>query len=276
MKKIETIQITKQQSYALSAQMILFLFIGAAIFQGIVGETSQSFGLEALAVYLITLIIHELLHGVGFLLGGARPRFGVGIAGIIPVAYATSSQKLPVKNMLLVACLPFVVLSIVFILLSLIFPAYQNLFMIGFLGNFAGAVGDLWIASKLWKYLKFKDALILDTKIGTEVFSSDALAVRVGRESTRKSKQHSSFIMISLIGTGAIILVQAIIPLIMVSSGFEGSYQLGSDNFYLFKVSTESAVRSAELNILPALIGGFIVGTTYVLTNAIGSRKHSA
>ncbi|QQS19769.1 DUF3267 domain-containing protein [Candidatus Saccharibacteria bacterium] len=274
MKKIETIQITRQQSYALSAQMILFLFIGAAIFQGIVGETSQSFGFEALAVYLITLVIHELLHGLGFLLGGAWPRFGIGIAGIIPVAYATSDQKLPVKNMLLVAYLPFVVLSVVFIVLSILFPAYQNLFMIGFLGNFAGAVGDIWIASKLWKYLKFKDVLILDTKIGTEVFSSNATAAKTGRESTEKSKQRSSFMITALIGAGVIIMVQAIIPLVMVSSGFEGSYQLGSDNFYLFKVSTESAVRSAELNILPALIGGVIVGITYVLRNAVGHRMH--
>ncbi len=122
--------------------------------------------------------------------------------------------------------------------------------------------------------MKFEDVLILDTKIGTEVFSSDPVAVRVGKDSTQKSKQRSSFMMISLIGTGAIILIQAIIPLIMVSSGFEGSYQLGSDNFYLFKISTESAMRSADLNLLPALVGGIAVGVTYVLTNSIVSRKN--
>jgi hypothetical protein len=35
------------------------------------------------------------------------------------------------------------------LLFAQLFPEYQALAMIGFLGNFAGSVGDLWISEKL-------------------------------------------------------------------------------------------------------------------------------
>lgn len=77
------------------------LFIGVAIFQGIFGQSNQNAPAWALvAVYFATLIVHELVHGLGFLLSGAKPKFGVGFVGIMPFAYATSgsNSKIPLKK----------------------------------------------------------------------------------------------------------------------------------------------------------------------------------
>ena len=184
MKRIETISLTTQKSFELTILMILLLFIGGAIFTGLTGKTGpiDITSVSALVVYVITLVTHELLHGLGFLLGGAKPVFGVGFIGILPFAYATSATRVPLRMMLFTAYLPFVVLSVLFVVLGLIYPAHQDIFMVGFLGNFTGAIGDLWIAQKLWKYLKFNDVMILDTKSGTEIYSNNETALKLSKK----------------------------------------------------------------------------------------------
>ncbi len=109
MKKVETISINKQQSYIRTLQSIILLFIGGAIFSAATGSNDlEQVGLWGIVAYIAAIIIHELLHGVGFLLAGARQKFGVGVAGFLPIAYATSNSKVRVLNMLLVGYLPLV------------------------------------------------------------------------------------------------------------------------------------------------------------------------
>lgn len=266
MKKIETITIAKQQSYNLTAQGVLLTFIAVAIFQSITGKSNQDSSVWAfILAFVFTIIVHELLHGVGFYISGAKPRFGLGMAGIMPVAYATSSDKLPIKNMLVVAYLPFVVLSIVFIALSFFFPEYQPLFMIGFVGNFAGAIGDVWIASKLIKYLKYKDTYVVDTKTGTEVYSSNNEASIIGQKSQAKTEKPSSFGMVASISFMIILTLQIVIPIILAFSNYDGLFQIGTDAFHLLRVDQSSTNASMELNLLAPLIGGIVAGGIYTL-----------
>ena len=171
MKKIDTITITSRQVVLLNALGMVLLFGGIIAFN-ILFDTSNS-GLapwELIGVYAATIILHEFTHGIGFMLNGARPTFGAGIEGMMPYCYATSRTKLSVHAMLLVAYLPIVMLSVVFITLAYLLPDYQSWCMGGFLANLGGSIGDLWIASKTWKYRTRDDIMVLDTKTGVEIY----------------------------------------------------------------------------------------------------------
>ena len=277
MKRIETISLTTQKSFELTILMILLLFIGGAIFTGLIGKTGpiDITSVSALVVYVITLVTHELLHGFGFLLGGAKPVFGVGFIGILPFAYATSATRVPLRKMLFTAYLPFVVLSVLFVVLGLIYPAHQDIFMVGFLGNFTGAIGDLWIAQKLWKYLKFNDVMILDTKSGTEIYSNNETALKLSKKtaSLPDVQPQSSWSMVALLSTGVILLIQVLVPVILTSTGYRGSYKLGFDGLYLFSVNITGDSYSTELNLLPGVAGGLLAGLIfYILTRYVRSR----
>ncbi|MFZ1522494.1 MAG: DUF3267 domain-containing protein [Candidatus Saccharimonadales bacterium] len=261
MKKVETIGISKQQSYVLTLQAIILLFIGGAIFSSSTGTNDfRSVGYVGIFAYLGTIIIHELLHGIGFMLSGARPKFGVGIAGVVPVAYATSDTKIRVPGMLFTAYLPFVVLSAFFLALARVFPQYQALAMIGFLGNFTGAVGDLWIAGKLWKYLRFNDTQVLDRKAGLEVFSDSKLALALGTKSTKKSQQNGTFGKRWAISSLAIIVVQLFMPVLVTLLGFEGNFRLGFKSFFFFEMTVNEggSAAGATFNFLVPLLLGLI------------------
>lgn len=264
MKKINTITIDKQMSYVLSLQMIFLFFIGGAIFSQITSVNDINVnGWVAALTYVGTIVLHELLHGIGFIIAGAKPKFGVGIAGIMPIAYATSSKKLSIPSMLIVAYLPFIALSLFFISLALIRPEYQQIALIGFLGNFTGAVGDLWIASKLYKYLKFSDVLLKDTQSGIEVYSSDKhaqdLAKRAFSSDTRERKFGKQWAIASLWVFGFQILLPVILPLI----GFNDSIKFGFGEFYLFEiVNTSNGNPSGATFNLAAPI---IIGLTFTL-----------
>ena len=264
MKKISTIAIDKQISYVLTLQMIFLFFIGGAIFSQItkVNDIDVN-GWVAALTYVGTIVFHELLHGVGFMVAGAKPKFGVGIAGIMPIAYATSSKKLTIPSMLIVAYLPFIALSSFFISLALLRPEYQQIALIGFLGNFTGAVGDLWIASKLYKYLKFPDVLLKDTKSGIEVYSSNQQAQELAKHSlssdTRRLKFGKQWAITSLWLFGLQILLPVILPLI----GFNKSIKFGFGEFYLFEIvnASDGTPSGATFNLAAPII----IGLTFTL-----------
>ena len=274
MKKIETIAVTKQQSYVITLQAIVMLFIGGAIFSTATSSNDlTTVGYGGIIVYVATIIVHELLHGITFRISGARPRFGVGIVGFIPIAYATSNSKVKVPNMLLVAYTPFVVLSVFFVCLARVSPQYQSLAMIGFLGNFTGAVGDLWIASKLWKYLPFKDALVLDKKSGIEVYSDNKAAITKGIKATKKAGTKSNFGKNWAISTLSIMFGQLLLPIFMTILGFNGNYRVGFGEFYLLDmVNKQGTEISATFNFLPALVIGLLLACVIKLSTNKRSR----
>lgn len=266
MNKIKTISITQQQSYAITAQMILLLFIGGAIFSSIFGGNLSMNGWSALLVYALTMVAHELIHGLGFYMAGTRPKFGVGRVGIIPYAYATSAdeRKIKLTDMIIIGLLPFISLSVVFIILAYMLPMYQGLIFVGFLGNFAGGAGDLWIVSKLLKYRHVKDVMVEDTKIGVVVYSADKRAKAIDINQSKVIKLSSLFYKSWTIITFSAVIIQSIVPPIMLSNGFSGSFTLGTSWFYLLSLSTSNSNTAITFNLLPSLIIGFVGAAIYV------------
>lgn len=259
MQKIETITIDKQVSYVLTLQMLFLFFIGGAIFTGLTGVKNINVnGWLAVVVYIATLIIHELMHGIGFLLARAKPQYGISIAGVIPVAYTTSDNYLKITSMLPVAYLPFVSISVFYILFAFEYPQFQSLALIGFLSNFTGSVGDIWIASKLWKYIRFSDAKVRDTKSGIEVFSANKQALLTASRLKDKEKQRLKFGKQWAITSIVMLVIQTLSPIALKIIGYKDNYKLGFREFYLFetKFSELGHITGASFNLLsPILIG---------------------
>ena len=261
MKKIQTIAIDNQVSYVLTLQVLLFFFIGGAVFTGITGTNDLNVnGWLAIGTYIVTIVLHEILHGIGFMIAKAKPRFGVGLAGVMPIAYATADKRISVRSMLMVAYLPLIVLSVFFILLAVIYPEYQQIALIGFLGNFTGAVGDAWMASKLWKYINIKDVLVRDTKAGIEIYSTNKIALAIASRSKEKEVRRLQFGKQWAIASIAILGVQILTPIILVIVGFKGNFKLGYGEFYLFEttVGDGGATAGATFNLLAPILMGLL------------------
>lgn len=119
------------------------------------------------AVVITTVVLHELLHGVGYLIAGGKMQFGVGRVGYMPLAYAsTKGSRIPLRHMFISAYLPLIVLSVSFIGLGLTFPNLLLAFTLGFAFNFAGAVADIWLSMQLWRYKNQPGVLVEAIKGG--------------------------------------------------------------------------------------------------------------
>ena len=259
MKKVETISITKSQSYVLAMQGIILVFVGAGLFDAFIGFSNVlGLGIWSVVVFVATVLAHEVLHGVGFYIFGAKPKFGIGFAGILPIAYTTATKKVNTVGMLITAYLPLIALSALFIGLARIFPQWQGLAMIGFIVNFSGAVGDIWISSKLWKYLPYKDVKIQDTKSGLEVYSSNKYARNAGLKASKKSVNTSSFGKIWAISAFVVLAIQRLTPNLLRMAGFTSDIKIGFNEFYLINIQNSNSNSAEEASfslIVPIIVG---------------------
>ncbi len=101
--------------------------------------------LLTLVTVALVLVVHEALHGVGFLLFGGRPKFGAGVKGGAPYFFAMCpGKRFTWGRFLVIGALPLVVIDVAALALAgyspLVVPA-----ILAFAFNTAGAVGDLWM-----------------------------------------------------------------------------------------------------------------------------------
>ncbi|HSP09626.1 MAG TPA: DUF3267 domain-containing protein, partial [Candidatus Dormibacteraeota bacterium] len=101
--------------------------------------------LATIVTVLLVLVLHEALHGAGFLVFGGRPKFGAGIKGGAPYLFAVCpGKRFSRGRFLVIGLLPLVGIDAGALALAgyvpLVVPA-----MVAFAFNTAGAVGDLWM-----------------------------------------------------------------------------------------------------------------------------------
>ena len=119
---------------------------------------------------LLTLVLHELTHGVVMQMFGAKPRYGV--LWKQAMFYATTPGYAYRRNdYLLVTLAPLFILSILVILGMWL--AQGNAFWVALLAicgaiNAIGAIGDLWIAIIVLRYSP--TAYVMDERDGVRVF----------------------------------------------------------------------------------------------------------
>lgn len=125
-------------------------------------------GLGILAIVL-TLVLHELVHGLVMRIFGARPRYGA--LWKQAMFYATSPGYAFRRNhYVVVALAPFLLISLLVVLGMWLLQGtvWVALLGVGGLLNASGAVGDLWITRIV---LRYPDrAYIMDERDGMRVF----------------------------------------------------------------------------------------------------------
>ncbi len=111
---------------------------------------------------IVILPLHELIHGLTFLLWGGRPFFGAKLPFAL---YCGARQQLFRRNQYLVVGLaPLIVITIAALILTLFSPVLASYTLFANLSNFSGAVGDLWTGARLARLPA--NALIEDTDSG--------------------------------------------------------------------------------------------------------------
>jgi len=120
-----------------------------------------------LAAIPLILVLHEAIHTALFRLYGGTTRFGVKLIGrILPVAYATSTLRMP-RNRYLVVCLgPFVLLTAILLPIGVLAHSDNaaTLALLLMALNAGGAVGDFVQARQLLRY--DRSVLFHDTEDG--------------------------------------------------------------------------------------------------------------
>lgn len=160
-----------------AAGLFLFIFFGI-FFLGLavrLGKLPAMFSLEPgeLGVMIIalclTLLLHELMHGLAMRIFGARPRYGVLWKQLM--FYATApGYAFPRRRYLIIALAPFALISLGVVLGMWLLKGTGWVALLALCGavNAAGAVGDLWITMMVLRYAAH--AYIVDEQDGVRVF----------------------------------------------------------------------------------------------------------
>jgi hypothetical protein len=159
--------------------VFLFVIFGA-IFSNIAvslgkvpSESEIRLGLSEIcsvfAGILLTLVLHELTHGLAMRLFGARPKYGIMWKGLM--LYATSPGYAYPRNIYIVIALaPFAFISILVVLGMWLLQGTLWVVLLGMCGiiNASGAIGDMWITMIVFRYAV--TAYVVDERDGIRVY----------------------------------------------------------------------------------------------------------
>lgn len=148
------------------------IFLGLAVSLGEL-PASNKFGLTEMIIavmgILLTLIGHELIHGVAMQMFGATPQYGVLWKKLM--LYATTPGFAYRRNAYLqIALAPLLILSIVSIGGMGLLRGTLWVALFGLCGalNVGGAIGDIWLALIVLRYPA--TAYVIDDRDGINVF----------------------------------------------------------------------------------------------------------
>ena len=105
--------------------------------------------LAAMIVVFIMMVVHEGIHGMTFKLFGYKVKYGV----IMPfAAYAMADKQfIRRRDYFIVGMAPLFVINIVSLLIFFLrIPLLSDIAYVAIVFNTAGAVGDIWLASKIF------------------------------------------------------------------------------------------------------------------------------
>jgi hypothetical protein len=123
----------------------------------------------AIVGIVVTLVLHELTHGLVMQMFGASPKYGIIWKGLM--LYATSpGYAYRRNNYVVIALAPFISISVLVVLGMWILQgtAWVALLAICGIVNASGAVGDMWITMIVLRYAA--TAYVMDERDGIRVF----------------------------------------------------------------------------------------------------------
>jgi len=248
----------------LSACSVLLCFLAAGVFSALTGEISgnqSSFDwlqpVLFVAVYFSTVVAHELVHGLFFRIFGGSPHYGAGAKYFLPYFYATSSgEAFSVRQMMVIGLAPLVVLSPLAVVMALLVPALAGYMAVVFVGNTAGAVGDLWMTNRLRGFLSVQDATVVDLTDGMAVHSGDPAAAAIASALSQCDKRPAGFFVHWTGAALAVLVFEAAAAL--VGPALTDSLLIGPRQLPLMEFTRSSGGFSWSFSLAPALVAGLI------------------
>ncbi len=262
-KPIYSIGMNNALVVQLSAYGTVLAFLGGAIFQAVVGQHNSAGAVGwqstvlAVVAYFLAIVVHELVHGAAFRIFGGRPTYGVGVKFFMPYLYATAGNTpYTLVQMYVVGLSPFILLSVAFLAGAVAFPALTTYFSVAFIGNFAGAVGDLWLISQLFRFKNCMDVTVVDQKAGMAVYSEDKSAAIIADKLKITSGKKTSFIVYWVGAAGAILALTILIA--FIGPLFQKSLLIGPEQFPLVQYRISSTGANVSFNFASPIVGGFL------------------
>ena len=248
----------------LASYSMVLIFLSAGVFSTLTGGSNS--GLKSidwlqpilyLVVYFGAMVAHELVHGLFFHIFGGSPQYGAGFKYFLPYFYATSpDDAFSVRQMMIIALAPLLTISTASLLLVPLFPTLVSYFAVVFIGNTAGAVGDLWMTSRLVRFLPVKDARVFDLADSMAVHSRDVRAGKIAKILSARDKQPSGFVQhwigATLLVFAVGMLAGAIVPI------FIDNLLIGPPQLPLMAFNRTSKGGTWTFNLLSLLLAGFI------------------
>lgn len=262
----------------IAAYSVVFFFLASALFSSVsLSGPSHTSAVLDLLIYFAALFVHELIHGIAFSAFGGKVKYGVGMASfVLPYAYATAEdQPFSLSQMMIVGLAPFIILCTLSAAVAIIWPQVAQYAGVVFIGNFAGAVGDLWLMSRLAKFRGLTRVTAVDEKVAVAIYTNDQRAAAIAerlRKQNDKTSPANRFITRWIIASAVLFIVAMIAPIVLGAASFKGSFVLGPANFALLSIAATKNSAVFSINYLPALVGGFIFSAISGATAAMGRR----
>lgn len=248
----------------LASYSMVLAFLAAGVFSALTGGSNS--GIRSidwvqpvlyLAVYFGVVVAHELVHGLFFRIFGGNPQYGAGFKYFLPYFYATSpDDAFSVRQMIIIALAPLLTISTSSLLLAPLFPSLVSYLAVAFIGNTAGAVGDLWMTSRLIRFLPIKDARVFDLADSMAVHSRDVRAGKIAKQLSAKDRRPSGFIE-HWIGATLVIFAAGMLAGFIVPI-FTDNLLIGPPQLPLMAFERTSKGGTWTFNSLPPLLAGFV------------------
>ena len=272
-KELGKLEMTKEVVVTLIGMGTLALFAFGffftslyTLFTGEIGFEFTSGGtiLSSVALFIGTVVLHELIHGVFMSIYGGKPSYGAGIAHfILPYFYATTKTLFPRNQFIVTAIAPLVVISLVGITIMAAFPSLVQWIFIPFIVNASGAVGDLWMTRNVLRYPKH--VLLEDQKNGLIIYGRETdkpKNISITGFSTRFSK-------VFILCFFAVGILMAIAPIALAILGVE-SFSIGPTNspYTIFEFQGSEEGFGLTFFPLPILAISVLAGLVYAIIMA--------
>jgi hypothetical protein len=248
----------------LAAYSVLLAFLAAGVFSALTGgassgRTSIDWVQPALyvAAYFGAVVAHELVHGLFFSIFGGSPRYGAGVKYFLPYFYAASpGDAFPLRQMIIIALAPLLILSTLSLLVALLAPALVGYLAVVFIGNTAGAVGDIWMTSRLLRFLPLKDATAVDLGDHMAIYSRDAEAGEIAGGLSARDVRPPGFVVHWMGATLAVLAAEVLAG--FIGPLFTDSLLIGPAQLPLMAFTRSSQGLAWTFNLASPLLAGLV------------------